>query len=248
VYGVSPVLAALSAGRRKLGTLYVQRKSSATRDSREVQRALDAANALGVRVAVLDKGELNNMARNRPHQGLLLSASRLVTPGLDSLPPFVQAEGDAAPFPVWLALDEVQDPQNLGALLRCTQPSILCTPPFNNLSYHTSQRQVHATNNLVRTLQKSRENGWTVVGAALGKPGTTVRSQDLALSGPTVLVLGNEGKGLRTLVRRQCDVLVAIPRGLQAALAGKVAMVDSLNVSVAGAILLHQLLCGAEAE
>lgn len=72
--------------------------------------------------------------------------------------------------------------------------------------------EVHATTNLVRTLAASRKNGWRVVGAALGRTGEAVRSSELALGGaPTILVLGNEGKGLRTLVKRECDVLVAIP-------------------------------------
>ena len=129
VYGISPVLAALSAARRTPGTLFVQESlaPAVRRDASDVARALELAAALGVRTVRLDKGELNNMARNRPHQGLLLTVTPLPGNFLDALPPLPRvqraADGDAdaaagAPPPVWLALDEIQDPQNLGALLR----------------------------------------------------------------------------------------------------------------------------------
>lgn len=231
VYGISPVLAALSANRRKPATLYVQDSLApkAKKDATELARALAAAARLGVRIVRLDKGELNNMARNRPHQGLLLTASALPELALDALPPVPR--GAHAPPPVWLALDEIQDPQNLGALLRSAHflgASGVLVSSRNSapLSAATSKASagameamdVHSTTNLVRTLKRSRENGWRVVGAAMGAPGTTVASHELRLgSEPTVLVLGNEGKGLRTLVRRECDLLVAIPGQLRRA-------------------------------
>jgi 21S rRNA (GM2251-2'-O)-methyltransferase len=275
VFGISPVLAALGAKRRTPGTLYVQDSLApkARRDASDLARALALAKAASVRVVRVDKGELNNMAANRPHQGLLLTASALPELRLDALPP--AAPGTA---PVWLALDEVQDPQNLGALLRSAHflgaaGVVVSAKNSAPLSAATSKASagamevtpVHATSNLIRLLARARAGGWRVVGAALGAPGTTIDSAALRLEGPTVLVLGNEGKGLRALVRRECDLFAAIPRGLAVALGadadadagdddadddedgaadggGARDTVDSLNVSVAGAILLHQLL------
>lgn len=100
--------------------------------------------------------------------------------------------------------------------------------------------EVHAARNLPRTLEAAREAGWAVVGAALEK---SVEPSELDAAKPTVLVLGSEGHGLRTNVLRACSDLVRIPRGAATASAnGDGEMVDSLNVSVAGGILLYALL------
>ena len=109
--------------------------------------------------------------------------------------------------------------------------------------------EVHAARNLPRTLEAAREDGWHVVGAALEE---SVEPHEVDKSQPTVLVLGSEGKGLRTNVLRACDTVVRVPRGLlgaqdgatDAAAAADGEMVDSLNVSVAGGILLYALLSG----
>lgn len=98
---------------------------------------------------------------------------------------------------------------------------------------------VHAAKNLVRTLEAAKEDGWQVVGAALQD---SVEPDDLNAARPTVLVLGSEGHGLRTNVLRACTDLVRIPRGEGAGAGEEAAVVDSLNVSVAGGILLHTML------
>ena len=112
--------------------------------------------------------------------------------------------------------------------------------------------EVHAARNLPRTLEEARERGWQVVGAALER---SVEPHEVDRARPTVLVLGSEGKGLRTNVMRACDTLVRVPSGLDAspyaatdteagASSADGEMVDSLNVSVAGGILLYALLTG----
>lgn len=290
VYGVNPVLAALTAGRRPVHTLYLQDSLApkARKDAAALERIVSLAERAGARIVRVDKGELNNMARNKPHQGLLLSVDALPEHRLAELPPVQPTE---AGYPVWLALDEVQDPQNLGALLRSAHflgasgvlVSARNSAPLSGATSKASAgamevMRVHSTTNLVSTLARSRANGWRVLGAALGSPSETVLAHEAKLHGPTVLVLGNEGSGLRTLVRRECDELIAIPAAppgsadafgaedgwdaddeTESTDAGVGARaddvdgdygggarggfaVDSLNVSVAGAILLHQLL------
>ena len=96
--------------------------------------------------------------------------------------------------------------------------------------------QVYAARNLPRTLEAARSEGWQVVGAALQE---SIEPEALDASRPTVLVLGSEGHGLRTNVLRACTDLVRIPRG---PLPADGDLVDSLNVSVAGGILLYSLL------
>lgn len=94
--------------------------------------------------------------------------------------------------------------------------------------------QVHTCTNLPRTLGLAGEDGWTIVGAAAGEE--AVACSQYALEGPTVLVLGSEGYGLRTMVARCCDAMLRIDGGDASG------VVDSLNVSVATGILLHSLL------
>ena len=105
--------------------------------------------------------------------------------------------------------------------------------------------RVHSSRNLVRTLAAAREAGWLVAGAALEE--STLPSQ-LDRERHTVLVLGSEGRGLRTSVLRECDAVVRVPRGEATAAAAvpaeQLALVDSLNVGVAGGVLLHELLHG----
>jgi len=200
----------------------------------------------GVPVVETDKGTLNNHCRNRPHQGIVLQAEPLSYETVATLPP---PEADVAGrLPLWLALDEVGDPMNLGALLRSAhylgvhgvlvseKNSAPLSPTVSKASSGAAEiMTVHATRNLPKTLASAAEQGWAVVGAALTD---SVTPSELERR-PTVLVLGSEGAGLRTLVRRSCQQFVCIP-GVEAADAE--GSVDSLNVSVAGGILLYALL------
>ena len=102
---------------------------------------------------------------------------------------------------------------------------------------------VFAARNLPRTLEAAKESGWQVVGAALDN---SVSPSELPHTEPTVLVLGSEGHGLRTTVQRACTALVRIPGGTSDVEDAE--LVDSLNVSVAGGILLHGLLSERQAK
>lgn len=249
LYGVSPVLSALRAQRRDFHRLWLQDTlDTDKRNDRPALREIETlAHAAGLPVGRRDKGTLNGMCRNRPHQGLVLEASPLAFEPLAALP---AASADSAP--VWLALDEVSDPQNLGALLRSAfflgvdgvvvsaKNSCSLTPTVSKASAGAMElAPVFAARNLPRVLEAARDAGWQVVGAALEQ---SVAPSELAHDAPTVLVLGSEGKGLRTNVLRACSSLVRIPRGAGAAAVDDAALVDSLNVSVAGGILLFTLL------
>ena len=215
------------------------------KDAAAVELVQKLAADLDVPIVSTDKGTLNNHCRNRPHQGIVLHADRLEYEPMAQMPaPPTPAAG--ARLPLWLALDEVGDPMNLGALLRSAhflgvegvlvseKNSAPLTPVVSKASSGAAEiMRVHATRNLPKTLASAREQGWSVVGAALED---SVAPGELELAQPTVLVLGSEGAGLRTLVRRSCDQFVRIP--------GSAAddSVDSLNVSVAGGILLYALL------
>ena len=270
LHGVSPVLAALRAQRRTPFRLFMQetmdmakRKDAAAIESIE-QMAVDN----DCEIVRTDKGRLNVMSENRPHQGVVLMCSKLEWEELKVMPPAPRTVDEGERLPVWLVLDEVMDPQNLGALLRSafflgSQGVVVCSKNSASLSPTVSKasagalelRQVYSAKNLMQFLEMSKELGWYVVGAALGTE--SIAAGKLKLDKPTLLVLGNEGRGLRTNVLRLCDTLVQIQGGgLGAGAQGEAdelellgadvdteGELDSLNVSVAGGILLHQLLC-----
>lgn len=179
---------------------------------------------------------------------------------------------------LWLVLDEVVDPQNFGALLRSahflgggsptngnagsTIGILVCSknsaPPSPTVSAASAGAlelsQIYSTNNLPRTLNAAREDGWRILGAAASAPnGMDVDCLDLnevkagESQPPTILVLGNEGHGLRTLVAKACSGFVRVP-GSEATSVGDNtnAGVDSLNVSVTGGIMLWHFLSAAQ--
>ena len=240
VYGIAPVLAALKADRRDIKALYV------LEESRRKESRLDAVEALAsennVDVIQVEKGLLNEAVNDRPHQGCILCASKLDFAVLEAWTPPVQGAG-------YLALDEIVDPQNLGSLCRTARflgASVIVSAknsaPLSAAASKASagaieEAPVYAVPNLPKALEEAKEQGWRVLGAGVGD--NSVPVSDLDPTQPSVLVVGSEGEGLRTTVRRACDALV------QVGSAPDNSGVDSLNVGVAGAILLHHLLGGA---
>lgn len=267
VYGVAPVLGALRSGRRKARTLYVQERKEGSGSGpgparKEGHNAAVAhihrmAAALDVPVKNLPKGDLNVLSRDRPHQGYVLHATPLDYEDVADVgnAPEAPAEAGAGAAwtdaPVWLVLDEVSDPQNLGALARsahflgakgvvaCRRNSSALTPAVSKASAGAVESMaIRGVASMPRFLRRAKEQGWRVVGAAVSDDAVTTGGLEVGV--PTLLVLGSEGRGLRPMVRAECDVLARI--GGRSGDVVEEAGVDSLNVSVAGAILLHRLL------
>lgn len=189
--------------------------------------------------------------------------------------PFPDASDPSSPN-LWLVLDEVVDPQNLGALLRssyflggsskqrmgilvCSKNSAPPSPVVSASSAGALELlQVFSTSSLPRTLASAREDGFRIIGAAASKPKGMMEDESVGLydlqnlpneDQPTMLVLGSEGHGLRTLVAKLCTDFVRIPRGDEAVVGddgNDDIAVDSLNVSVTGGILLWHLLYGGQ--
>ena len=251
VYGVSPVLAALKFSRRTLYSLHIHEglKPAKKKDQTAVAKAVQAARAAGADVCSTSKHDLNIISGNRPHQGLVLDCSPLSFVPIDRLEDANQSPGDLTKPPLWLVLDEVMDPQNFGAALRsayflgasgvltCHRNSAPLSPVVSKASAGAMEAMsVHSAQNLPRTLAAAAAAGWQVIGATSDP--TSVNCLDVSVRQPTLLVLGNEGVGLRTTVRNVCQTLLSIDTGHVT----DPDSVDSLNVSVATGILLHQLL------
>ena len=187
----------------------------------------------------VDMHSLRQQLGDVAHQGVAAE----ITP----LPPWSEDELLAAlqspRAPLLLALDGVQDPHNLGACLRtadaCGALAVLVprdraaqlTPAVRKVAAGAAETTpVVAVTNLVRTLKLLKDAGLWIVG---GDAAAATPAREVDLTGPVVLVLGAEGTGLRQLTRQNCDFLVSLPqRGA----------VESLNVSVAAAMLLYEAL------
>lgn len=276
IYGVGPVLAALSAGRREFYALYVQdgldfsANNKKKKDKKGFEKVLKMTEKIGLTKKEVSKHDLNMVADNRPHQGLVLDASPLEMVGIKELEP-VSIEGENQKGPLWLALDEVTDPQNLGAIIRSAYffgacGVVLCAKNSAPLSGVVSKAsagslelmELRSCKNMMQFLTNSAGNGWRVLGGSVSS--RAVPLNEIVAGAPTILVLGSEGTGLRPLVERSCTQLIRIPGNLPVDMVitgdeedidtvenpghefRSFLAVESLNVSVAAGVLLHHLI------
>lgn len=231
LYGVHPVEEALKAGKRRFDHVLVARER---RDER-LEAIVSLCKELKIRVRTEPRETLTDMARTPAHQGVvaIVRAQQFLT--IEDV-----LEPTGSPRLV-LALDGVEDPQNLGALLRSADgagvDSVIMTErraaPLSAVAAKAAagaaeHLRIARVVNLVRSLEDlKRQNMWII---GLDERGTTDYDQ-FDFSGDCVLVMGREGDGLHELVRRTCDHLLRIP------MAGGV---SSLNVSAAGAVVLFE--------
>lgn len=225
IYGVGPVLAALSARRREFYSLYLQEgldlsnSNRKKKDKKGFEKVLRMAEKIGLSIKEASKHDLNMVVDNRPHQGLVLDASPLEMVKLMELDHVSVKEHKGS---LWVALDEVTDPQNLGAIIRSAyffgaSGVVLCAKNSAPLSGIVSKASAGALElmelryckNMMQFLVTSAENGWRVLGGSVSA--RAVPLDEILPGVPTILVLGSEGTGLRPLVERSCTQLVRIP-------------------------------------
>jgi 23S rRNA (guanosine2251-2'-O)-methyltransferase len=230
IYGVNPVAEALRAGR--LRELRVSDRTGS-----RVQPLVEEAGRRGVRVRVVPVDELARQAKGGVHQGVVADVQARAAVRLDELARVVEG----AEPPLLVVLDGIEDPQNVGAILRSVDAAggtgvirqTRHAAPLDGAAAKASAGAVHHVPvadvvNVARAVEDLKDAGvWTVGLDADAK----VAYDTLDLTLPTAVVLGAEGTGLRRLVRERCDTLVSIPmRG----------HVDSLNVSAAAAVVLFE--------
>ncbi len=231
LYGRNAVVESLRAGRRRHRS--VRLLDSARQDER-IEEIIGRAGQQGIPVTRVPRDELDSYAP-RGNQGVVLetSAYPYATP-LDAAP--VGEE-------IILALDELEDPRNAGALMRSAEAagvagvifperrSVEVTPAVVNASAGAVEHlRVWKETNLARWLARAGELGYWVIGLDGGEDSQNLFDADLPL--PAVLVIGSEGRGLRRLTRERCEMLLRIP------MYGSIA---SLNAAAAGSIALYHL-------
>jgi 23S rRNA (guanosine2251-2'-O)-methyltransferase len=233
LYGLHPVEEAIRSGSRQLDHVSVARER---RDDR-LERLMELCRTAGIRVALEPRDQLTRLARTDAHQGVLAVVRERRFLGIEDL--LVPSEAGQHRF--FLALDGIEDPHNLGALLRTADgagidgvilPERRSAPVTATVAKTSAGASEHVriarVTNLVRALEQMKQKHIWVLG--LDERGTPDYTE-FDFKTDCVLVLGREGAGLHDLVKRTCDYLLRIP------MAGQV---SSLNVSVAGAIVMYE--------
>ncbi|HTC74397.1 MAG TPA: 23S rRNA (guanosine(2251)-2'-O)-methyltransferase RlmB [Edaphobacter sp.] len=243
LYGLHPVEEAIRSGSRQLDHVTVARERDDRRDER-LQRLIDLCRTAGVRVSLEPRDQLTRLARTDAHQGVLAIVRERKFLGIeDLLTPPEPAPHQPRQHRFFLALDGIEDPHNLGALLRTADgagvdgvilPERRSAPVTATVAKTSAGASEHVriarVTNLVRALEQMKQKHVWVLG--LDERGTPDYT-DYDFKTDCVLVLGREGAGLHDLVKKTCDHLLRIP------MAGQV---SSLNVSVAGAIVMYEAM------
>jgi 23S rRNA (guanosine2251-2'-O)-methyltransferase len=233
ICGINPVLEALNARTRHFDRLLVVKGLR----NRRVSEAIAHASRLGIPLRFEARETLDRLAGGVPHQGLIAVVSAKPVLSLESV--LEQARTPA----LLVLLDGVEDPRNLGAILRTAEAAgadgvLLPERHSAGLSETVGRAsagalehvQVARIGNVVQTLETLKARGFWVVGFDAS---ATERWDAVDMRGPVVLVLGGEGRGIRRLVRERCDHLAGLP------LFGHV---GSLNVSVAAGVALYEVV------
>ena len=235
LYGLHPVEEAIRSGARRLDHVSIARER---RDDR-LEKVVQLCKSAGIRVTFDSRDQLTRLAKTDAHQGVLavvrerqfLGIEDLMTPKLDSQHRF------------FLALDGIEDPHNLGALLRTADgagvdgvilPERRSAPITGTVAKTSAGASEHVRvareTNLVRSLEQlKQQNVWVLGLDERGTPDYT----DFDYKTDCVLVLGREGAGLHDLVKKTCDHLLKIP---------KLGQVSTLKVSVAGAVVMYEAM------
>ena len=235
IYGIHPIREALSARGQMVREIWVSKGGR----SHKVRDILSQARELGVKVRSHQRQRLDSKAGTTAHQGIVALLSPYPFADLDEILATARKDDPA----LILVLDGIQDPQNLGSLIRTAYvcgahgvvlPKDRAAPLTAAVAKASAGALEHVAvarvTNLKRTLELFKKNGIWVVG--LSTEGEyLIYELDLRL--PTAMVIGGEAKGIRPLVAQTCDLLAAIPqRGL----------LDSLNAAAAGSMALYEAM------
>jgi 23S rRNA (guanosine2251-2'-O)-methyltransferase len=235
IYGLNPVRELLRAASAEVSELWLAEGGTRGAAFAELERL---ARSAGAKVRGAPRPKLDRLAGTDRHQGVVAVVAEFRYADVDAV--LARAAGSGRPALV-VVLDGVEDPHNLGAVVRSAHAlgghgviipkdrAVGVTAAVAKASAGAVERcAVARVTNVAKTLEELKEAGvWSVALAADGERPISA----LDLRGPTALVLGSEGEGIRPLVRKTCDLSAHIPM---------MGEVDSLSVSASAAIALHE--------
>ncbi len=236
IFGIHAVQSALDYVPQKIQQAWVDSQ----RQDQRLKKLLEDLQRAGILPELVDKKKLDRFADGKSHQGIVVAVempSELTEAHLKDALAIIDG------MPLFLILDHVQDPHNLGACLRSADAAgvhgiivtkdnaVGITPTVCKVASGAAETvPVYQVTNLARTLRWLKEQGVWVLGAA-GGAAQSVYAVDLNI--PLALVVGAEEKGLRRLTQEQCDLLIKLPM---------LGTVESLNLSVATGVLLYEVV------
>ena len=239
IYGLSPVLEALRARRRPISKLLLASGAQPAR----LNEVITLAKQAHVSIERRERRVLDEMTNGANHQGLVAVLAQAATPKAATYTDADEILDSLSAKPLVVLLDNIEDPHNLGAILRtCEGAGVegVFLPEhraagLNDTVAKTSAGAVEyvrvaRVTNLVPLMNDLKARGIWVVGV---EGGTATSYTAFDLNVPLALVLGSEGHGLRRLVKENCDALISIP------MHGRI---NSLNVSVATGVVLFEVL------
>ncbi len=240
LWGVHPVLEVLQTQPQRLVELTLQKD----KHGKGYQKIIEIARGHGIKHSFVERLKISGSSEPVNHQGVVARIAATPLFALeDLLDSFSQACRDGRK-PKIIACDTIQDPHNLGAIIRSAHAAgvnqLILTrdrsAPLGGTAAKASagalaRVQICQVTNLAEALKRLKEAGAWIFGAVKEAEAQSIYQTDFNL--PACLVVGNEGSGIRPLVQRHCDVLVSIP------MAGGI---DSLNSSVAAAVILFEML------
>ncbi|MEK3985192.1 23S rRNA (guanosine(2251)-2'-O)-methyltransferase RlmB [Paenibacillus sp. FSL K6-3166] len=199
------------------------------------------ARKAGIVIQHVDKRKLDQLAPGVQHQGVVAQAAPFAYVEVDDLLAAAEAKGEPA---FLILLDEIEDPHNLGSILRtadCTGVHGVIVPKRRSAQITATVSKTSAgaveyvpvarVTNLGQTIDRLKEQGVWVVGTDVDTDQNLFGSN--IFTGPVAVVIGNENKGMGRLIREKCDVLLKLP------MAGKI---NSLNASVAAGVIMYEVV------
>ncbi|MBM7569424.1 23S rRNA (guanosine(2251)-2'-O)-methyltransferase RlmB [Paenibacillus sacheonensis] len=236
IAGKHPVMEALRSGR-EINKIWVAEQAQ-----KNAQPMMLEAKKAGIIVQIVDKRKLDQMVDGMAHQGIVAQAAAHRYFEVDELLARAKESGE---LPFFLLLDEIEDPHNLGSILRtaeCTGVHGVIIPKRRSASLTATVTKTSAgaveyvpvarITNMAQTIDKLKEAGVWVAGADVGAE-RDVFASGMKFDMPLAIVIGNEAKGIGRLIREKCDFLIKLPMHGQ---------LNSLNASVAAGVLMYEVL------
>ena len=246
IWGVHPVTEILHAQPERVIEIVLQKE----KHGKVWQEIIESARRAGIKCLFVERIKITGSPDDVHHQGIVARSAPVSLDDFDTMLDRFRASCVNHENPRIMICDTIQDPHNLGAIIRSAHAAgvndLIMTrdrsAPLGGTAAKASagaiaKMRIAQITNLADTLVRLKDAGAWIFGAVKDEQAQSIYRTDFNV--PVCLVVGNEGKGVRPLVKKQCDVLVSIP------MAGAI---DSLNSSVAAAVVLFEMLRQSLAE